>query len=114
MGRREEKRREKIDMRFGFDVICIQSTYRLGTAKGEAIHKLTSQARIVWRISSIGTLYIFVRPPGIVFNHWLTNSLHMKYDLYFFRAHILFFISLNFPMTSIGFVLPVASCTAGS
>jgi len=32
----------------------------------------------------------------------------------FHRLHMLFFISRSLPMTSIGFVLPVTSCIAGS
>lgn len=100
-------------MRFEFDVICIYSTCRLGTAKCEAIYELTSQARITLRTSSVCTLYISLRPPS----YWIIRSqflLHRKYLLCLSRTHILFFISLNFPMTSIGSVSPVAFCTAGS
>ncbi len=49
----------------------------------------------------------------LIFNRHL-SIVHSKRRFPETTHHILFFISLSFPMTSTGFVLPVAFCTAGS
>lgn len=73
-----------------------------------------SMLQIIFSLSPVKTYSIYQYDPQPLSCHihrFEINGLDNHGNMY---IHILFFISLSFPITSIGFVIPVAFCTAGS